>query len=297
MNAVRTPATLQGAVQFADVNWAGRQHRIEYVRIAPERREQPLLVFLHEGLGSVTMWKDFPRALCEAVGCRGLVLSRWGYGQSSPRQGHEKWPVEFMHHQARHFLPAFFEAIGHDTATDRPWFYGHSDGGSIALIHAASFPARVGGIVVAAPHIFVEEITTSSIEKARDGYVTTDLRAKLARYHADPDSAFWGWNDVWLDPDFKRWNIEALLPQIRCPVLAIQGHDDEYGTMAQIDGIAAAVPQAQLLKLDDCGHSPHRDQPAQVMLAVAGFVHRHAAPAAAPLSPTTPAQTGALSQR
>lgn len=292
----RTP-TLQGPVQFADVAWAGHRHRIEYATIAPERLDQPLLVFLHEGLGSVTMWKDFPRALCDAAGCRGLVLSRWGYGQSSPRQGHEKWPVDFMHRQAREFLPAFFEAIGHDTAADRPWFYGHSDGGSIALIHAASHPERVAGIVVAAPHIFVEDVTVASIQMARDGYVTTDLRAKLARYHADPDSAFWGWNDVWLDPDFRRWNIEALLPAIRCPVLAIQGHDDEYGSMAQIDGIAAAVPQAQLLKLDDCGHSPHRDQPAALMMAVSGFLHRHAPVAAAAHRSKTPAKTGALSHR
>jgi len=262
-------------VRFADVSWDGMRHDIEYVLVAPQRTRQPLLVFLHEGLGSVTMWKDFPYALCEAAGCRGLVLSRWGYGQSSPRPGHEKWPVDFMHRQARDFLPAFFEAIGHDTRADPPWLYGHSDGGSIALLHAAACPDRVGGLIVAAPHLFVEPVTLASIQQARDGYVTTDLRSKLARYHADPDSAFWGWNDVWLNPEFKHWNIQALLSAIRCPVLAVQGHDDEYGSMAQIDGIAQEVPQAELLKLDDCGHSPHRDQPARLIEASVAFMRRH----------------------
>ncbi|MBX6319453.1 alpha/beta hydrolase [Pigmentiphaga sp.] len=270
-----TPDADAVPTRFADVSWDGKRHDIEYVFIAPQRTQQPLLVFLHEGLGSVAMWKDFPRTLCEAVGCRGLVLSRWGYGRSSPRPGHEKWPVDFMHRQARHFLPAFFEAIGHDTRADPPWLYGHSDGGSIALMYAAAFPDRVGGLIVAAPHLFVESITLASIEQARDGYVTTDLRSKLARYHADPDSAFWGWNDVWLNPEFKRWNIKALLPDIRCPVLAVQGYDDEYGTMAQIDGIAEEVPHAELLKLEDCGHSPHRDQPAKLIEACVAFIRRH----------------------
>ena len=141
-------------VRFADVSWDGMRHDIEYVLIAPQRTRQPLLVFLHEGLGSVTMWKDFPYALCEAAGCRGLVLSRWGYGRSSPRPAHEKWPVDFMHRQARDFLPAFFEAVGHDTRADPPWLYGHSDGGSIALLHAAADDVRAGRLdAEAAPAI------------------------------------------------------------------------------------------------------------------------------------------------
>lgn len=281
----------QSATQFANVRWNDREDLIEYVWIAPQRRQQPLLVFLHEGLGSVAMWKEFPRALCEAAGCRGLVLSRWGYGQSSPRAGHERWPVDFMHRQARDFLPRFFEALDLDTAADPPWFYGHSDGGSIALIHAASRPDHVAGLIVVAPHTFVEDLTIASIEKAKDGYVTTDLRSKLARYHADPDSAFWGWNDAWLDPAFRRFDIRPLLNAIRCPVLAVQGRDDEYGTMAQIDAIALAVPQAELLKLDDCGHSPHRDQPAALMRQVSEFLWRHPrapAPAGAAAATRTP---------
>ncbi|WP_371820379.1 alpha/beta fold hydrolase [Verticiella alkaliphila] len=261
--------------EFVTVDWNGRSDRIEYQRISAERRDAPLLVFLHEGLGSITMWRDFPRQLCEAAGCRGLVFSRWGYGASSPRGGHERWPVDFMHHQAQDFLPAFFAALGIDTRQDRPWLYGHSDGASIALLHAAACPAHVAGVIVAAPHIVVEDMTIRSIEQARDGYVTTSLRSKLARYHDDPDSAFWGWNDVWLDPAFRAWNIQGSLPGIQCPILAVQGHDDEYGTMAQIEGIAAAVPHCELLKLADCGHSPHRDQPSAVILATTEFLRRH----------------------
>jgi pimeloyl-ACP methyl ester carboxylesterase len=254
------------------VAWDGHDHQIEVDWLAPQRRHRPLLVFLHEGLGSVAMWRDFPARLCEAADCRGLVFSRWGYGQSTPRPPHERWPIDFMHRQASAFLPAFFAAVGVDTRAEPPWLYGHSDGGSIALLHAAACPDRVAGLVVAAPHIVVEDLSVTSIDKARDAYLATDLRAKLARYHADPDSAFWGWNDVWLDPAFRDWDIRAALPAIRCPVLAIQGVDDEYGTMAQIEGIAEAVPQAQLLRLDDCGHSPHRDQPLAVMQAVAGLL-------------------------
>jgi pimeloyl-ACP methyl ester carboxylesterase len=263
-------------VEFVEVPWRDRRDRIEYTWIGRERHDQPLMVFLHEGLGSVTMWRDFPARLCEAAQCRGLVFSRWGYGQSTPREGHERWPVSFMHHQAHDFLPAFFEALGLDTRTDRPWLYGHSDGGSIALLYAARYPDRVAGLVVAAPHTFVEDVCIASIEKARDGYVTTDLRSKLARYHADPDSAFWGWNDVWLDPAFRAWDIRDELPAICCPVLAVQGIDDEYGTMAQIESIAQAVPGTELLKLPDCGHSPHRDHPMPLTMAVTGFLRQHA---------------------
>jgi pimeloyl-ACP methyl ester carboxylesterase len=250
------------------VVWDGHTHEIELTWLSLHRRHRPLIVFLHEGLGSVAMWRDFPSKLCDAAECRGLVFSRWGYGQSTPRQPHERWPVDFMHQQAERFLPTFFAALGLDTQVEPPWLYGHSDGGSIALLHAAAFPGRVAGLIVAAPHIMVEDVSIASIEKARDAYLATDLRTKLARYHADPDSAFWGWNDVWLDPGFRDWDIRPVLPSIRCPVLAIQGVDDEYGTLTQIQGIADVVPTAQVLTLDDCGHSPHRDQPEAVLQAV-----------------------------
>lgn len=263
------------AVRFADIDWAGRPVRIEYAWIAherPDRRDRPLVVFLHEGLGSLSMWKDFPRTLCDAANLRGLVYSRPGYGQSTPRAPDERWDVAFMHRQAEEVLPAFLAAVGVDALASPPWLFGHSDGGSIALLHAARFPRAVAGLIAVAPHIFVEEMSVTSIEAARRAYVDTDLRSRLARYHDDVDSAFWGWNDVWLDPAFRSWTIADRLPLIRCPVLAVQGEDDEYGTLAQIDGVARVVPQARRVKLAACGHSPHRDQPERLLDSVVQFM-------------------------
>jgi pimeloyl-ACP methyl ester carboxylesterase len=231
-----------------------------------------LVVFLHEGLGSVAMWRDFPQRLCRTLGLRGLVYSRPGYGRSTPRAAEEVWDLDFMHRQAHEVLPALLSALGVDTAAHPPWLFGHSDGGSIALLHAAKFSERVAGAIVLAPHILVEELSVSSIEKARRAYETADLRSRLARYHDDPDSAFWGWNRIWLDPRFRAWSIEAELAGIRCPLLAVQGLDDEYGTLEQIRGIARRVPQTRLLELPDCGHSPHRDQPEALIRAASAFV-------------------------
>lgn len=254
---------------FVEIEVAQRGLRIEHRWLLPERTDAPLLVFLHEGLGSVSMWRDFPERLCMAGGFRGLVYSRPGYGQSSPRAQDERWSPDFMHAQAHKVLPALLAALG---ITERIWLFGHSDGGSIALLHAARFPDRVHGAIVMAPHLFVEDLSVGSIAKARTAYLETDLRSKLARHHADADSAFYGWNDIWLAPAFRAWNIEQDIRDIRCPLLAIQGENDEYGTMAQIDRIAALVPGAEQLKLADCGHSPHRDQPEQVISATVGFV-------------------------
>jgi pimeloyl-ACP methyl ester carboxylesterase len=259
--------------ELASIDWQGRQVHIEYQWISPELAHRPLVVFLHEGLGSVSMWRDFPQRLCEAAGVRGLVYSRPGYGQSSPREPDERWAVDYMHRQAYEVLPALLDALRVDV---KPWLFGHSDGGSIALLYAARFPASVAGLVVAAPHILVEEFGLKSIRQARDAYATTDLRSKLARHHADVDSAFWGWNHIWLDPAFEAWNIEQELPSITCPVLAVQGLDDEYGTLEQIRGIARLAPQTQLLELPACRHSPHRDQPDSLIDAVSRFIaHNH----------------------
>jgi len=261
--------------EFAAIRWRGKDVRVEYQRIAPERTEAPLLVFLHEGLGSIAMWKDFPERLCAAGGFRGLVFSRPGYGRSTPRDADETWDVDFMHRQAHEVLPAFFEAIG---LQEKPWLFGHSDGGSIALLYAARFPDRVAGLVVMAPHILVEDVTVANIELARQAYLDTDLRQKLGRYHDDVDSAFWGWNRIWLHPPFRQWNIESELATIRCPILAIQGIDDEYGTLQQIRGIAERVPQTRLLEIPDCGHSPHRDQPEAAIVATVSFVKAENSP-------------------
>jgi pimeloyl-ACP methyl ester carboxylesterase len=254
---------------FATVPFQGHPVVIEYAWVGPATPAAPLLVFLHEGLGSLAMWKDFPQQLCAALGCRGLVYSRPGYGRSTPRPAGERWTADFMHQQAQALLPTLLAEL----RVNEPYMlFGHSDGGSIALIHAASFAQRVRAAVVLAPHILVEAFGLASIRQARQAYLEGDLRERLARYHDDPDSAFHGWNEIWLSPEFEAWNITGLLPAIRCPLLAMQGEDDVYGTMAQIDGIEAAVPGTRLVKLPGCGHSPHRDQPAAVIEATREFL-------------------------
>lgn len=260
------------STQLIPVAVNGRKFQIEIAWVGVDDSRAPLVVFLHEGLGSLAMWKDFPQQLCEAAGARGLVYSRPGYGQSTPRPYAEKWGLDFMHVQAQQVLPALLETLGVNAKREPIWLMGHSDGGSIALIYAATFPENVAGAVVMAPHIMVEEFGLVSIREAREDYLRTDLRAKLARYHRDVDSAFWGWNDIWLDPNFPSWTILPILPAIRCPLLAIQGLDDQYGTMEQIAGIARRVPQTRLLKLGLCGHSPHRDRPESVIDATADFM-------------------------
>jgi pimeloyl-ACP methyl ester carboxylesterase len=272
---------------FVDIEYDGRATTLEYAWVEPAgapvasdplRREAvdvPLVVFLHEGLGSLSMWKDYPQRLCDACGSRGLVFSRAGYGRSTPRRADERWPVDFMHRQAQDVLPRLFDRLGVRAHANPPWLLGHSDGGSIALIHAAAFPDAVAGVVAVAPHIFVEDVSMASIAAARDAYRATDLRARLARYHDDPDSAFFGWNDVWLDPAFRDWSIEPVLDRLQCPILAVQGEDDEYGTLAQVTGIRARVPHAEIVVLVNCGHSPQRDQPEALTRTVADFIARH----------------------
>jgi len=257
--------------EFVDIAWGERSVRIEHQWIAREKHEAPLMVFLHEGLGSLAMWKDFPERLCTSLGCRGLVYSRPGYGRSTPREAHENWDIDFMHRQAHEVLPALLRALDVDAAHERPWLLGHSDGGSIALLFAARFPGSVGGAIVIAPHILVEERSVASIEQARTAYLETDLRERLARYHEDPDSAFWGWNRIWLHPPFRQWSIEGEIGSITCPLLAVQGVDDEYGTLEQIRGIVRVVPHTHLLELADCGHSPHRDQGDALIAAIKTF--------------------------
>lgn len=258
--------------EFVELDWDGRRVLVEHRWLRHERRDRPLLVFLHEGLGSVSMWRDFPDRLCEAIDCCGLVYSRPGYGRSTPRAPDELWGLDFMHRQAQQVLPALLAALGVDTVATPPWLLGHSDGGSIALLHAARF--SVAGAIVLAPHIFVEALSIASIAQTREAYLETDLRDRLARHHDNPDSAFWGWNRIWLHPPFREWNIEAELEHIRVPVLAIQGLEDQYGTLEQIRGIQRRQPSTVLVELTDCGHSPHRDQPERVIAAIQGFLQR-----------------------
>ena len=237
----------------------------------------PVMIFLHEGLGSVAMWRDFPLALCKALRVKGLVYSRPGYGQSSKRSPKESFENDFMHKEAFEVLPALLKALNVRTP---PWLFGHSDGGSIALLYAACRPTA--GLIVMAPHIFVEEKSLLSITKAKEAYENTDLRQRLARYHVDVDSAFWGWNRIWLAPEFRSWSIENELATISCPVLAVQGINDEYGTLAHIRNIQHHVPHTQLLEIDHCGHSPHRDQPQALTHACVQFFQASASPPAHP---------------
>lgn len=259
---------------FVEIDWASRAISIEYQWIKNTTPNAPLMIFLHEGLGSLAMWRDFPQRLCEALGCQGLVYSRPAYGYSTPREQDDNWDVDFMHRQAYEVLPALLLALKIDSNKQPLWLFGHSDGGSIALLFAAKYAEQCSAVIVLAPHIFVEDITITSIEEARVAYTDTNLSEKLGKYHNDPDSAFWGWNDIWLKPAFRDWNIEQEISNIRCPLLAVQGLQDQYGTLEQIRGIRRKVPSTQLAELDNCGHSPHRDQPQELTQLTINFLHR-----------------------
>jgi pimeloyl-ACP methyl ester carboxylesterase len=248
--------------------------RLECRRIAGA---EPTLVFLHEGLGSVSLWRDFPDRVAAATGLAALVYSRQGYGGSSPVPVPR--PLDYMQREGTDGVPRVLDALG----LERVILIGHSDGASIALVNAAlDRTERVAGLVVMAPHSFVEDMCTAAIAEARTAYETTELRARLARHHGDNvDCAFWGWNRAWLDPGFKAWNIQEYLPSIRAPVMVIQGWQDEYGTESQVEAITRLVPAgAETVMLDKCGHSPHKDQPEATLAAIAGFVARIRPPAA-----------------
>jgi pimeloyl-ACP methyl ester carboxylesterase len=245
-------------------------HRLEIKHIAG-RAELPTLVFLHEGLGSVAMWRDFPDRVAAATGAPALVYSRYGYGKSDPLQGDRG--VDYMHAEALTVLPELRRKLGLDDVV----LLGHSDGASIALIHAGAGKWPVRALILEAPHVFVEDLSIASIAAAKRAYETTDLPKRLGRYHDDVDGAFRGWNKIWLDPAFRAWNIEDYARGVHCPTLAIQGADDEYGTPAQLDAIARGVagPFEQVV-LADCGHSPHRDQPAATLAAILQWWHNPA---------------------
>ncbi len=249
---------------------AGR--RLEYQWVGDPAPGKRALVFLHEGLGSIRQWRDFPAKLSEAAGLPALVYDRYGYGQSDALQEPRR-TVRFMHEEALSSLPEVLKAL----EIAEPILVGHSDGASIALIFAgAGHPAK--GVVAMAPHVFIEPICIESIRKAAKTFETTDLRERLGRYHRDAAKTFYGWADVWRDPQFGGWDIRSdYLPGVQCPVLAIQGYDDEYGTMAQLDEIGARVKgPCELLKLERCGHAPFRDQPEKTLAAAAAFARKNA---------------------
>ncbi len=240
-------------------------HRLEYETIGLGAADAPAIVMLHEGLGSVALWRDFPGAVNEATGLRVLVYSRWGYGKSEPITTFPHG-TDYMHREALEALPDLLRKLG----IAKPILFGHSDGGSIALLYAARHIAPEPLAVIAmAPHVFVERVSTISIAKARVAYEETDLRSKLAKFHDDVDSAFYGWNTAWLLPAFADWNIETEIADIRCPILVIQGEGDEYGTPKQLESIKThSGGKAELALLPNCGHSPHRDQREATLAAI-----------------------------
>ena len=244
-------------------------HRLEHAWYGPPPGDAPTLVFLHEGLGCVRMWRDFPAEVAKGTGCGALVYSRLGYGGSDPVTLPR--PLRYMHDEALVSLPDVLDAADVRDAV----LVGHSDGASIAIIHAASRTgARVRGLVLEAPHVVCEDISVRSIAKAREAYLHGDLRARLLRWHgSNVDGAFSGWNDAWLDPAFRAWNIEEYLPHVRVPALLVQGADDEYGTLGQLDAIEAGVrARVERLVLPSCAHAPHRDQPGPTLEAIVHFV-------------------------
>lgn len=240
--------------------------RLEYERFDGGGTGARSLVMLHEGLGSIALWKDFPERLARATRTNVLVYSRHGHGKSAPVR--ESRTVRYLHDEALIVLPQLLDAL----EITKPILFGHSDGGSIALIHAGGSGRPVDSVIALAPHVFVEDLSVDSIAAARVAYETGNLRDKLTRYHDDVNGVFRGWNDIWLSHDFRSWNIEEYLPHIACPVLAIQGAQDEYGTLEQIRRICTTAPRADALCLAECRHSPHRDQPEQVLDAVARWL-------------------------
>jgi pimeloyl-ACP methyl ester carboxylesterase len=244
--------------------------RLEYRMIGPRPAAAPTLVMLHEGLGSAELWGDFPERLADATDTGVFVYSRAGYGRSSPVPLPR--PLSYMHDEALEILPKLLDTIGFR----RGLLIGHSDGASIATIYAGSVQDhRVRGLALIAPHFFVEDVGLAAIAQAREAYELTDLREKLMRWHADVDNAFCGWNDAWLDPDFRQWDISEMLAYIRVPVLIVQGEDDQYGTKRQIEvAEEECYCPVEATLLPNARHSPHKEAPEATLAVVVGFVNR-----------------------
>jgi pimeloyl-ACP methyl ester carboxylesterase len=246
-------------------------HRLRVRKLSRTERDsqdgRPTLVFLHEGLGSIEMWHDFPLAIMETTGCDALIYDRWGHGKSDPLD--EKRTLRYVHDEALASLPQVLAELKVDDAI----LIGHSDGGSIALIFAAEFPTLVRGLISEAAHVFVEEITLDGIREAVEIYQTTDLKEKLARYHGDnTEKIFRAWYDIWLTPEFRQWNIEDCLAKINCPLLVIQGEDDQYATEAQVEAITRQVAGSRSILIPNCAHTPHKEARDRVIKEMTEFI-------------------------
>ena len=241
---------------------AGQQ--LDYI-VKNEPGSRPTLVFLHEGLGSIELWRTFPDEVVGATDHRGLVYSRSGHGWSETATGPR--PLDFVDREALDVLPTLLRRLD----VPHPILVGHSDGASISLVYAAYHQTEA--LVLLAPHVFVEDAGLAKIKDLGQQPQRDELIDKLVKYHRDPAATFSAWNDVWLDPGFKTWNIEQVLDMIECPVLLIQGLDDEYGTMAQIDAIERQLSgPVERLELAECGHSPHLSQPEQTLESTVRFI-------------------------
>jgi pimeloyl-ACP methyl ester carboxylesterase len=245
-------------------------HDLEYRMIGPQPSDAPTIVMLHEGLGSAAMWGDFPDRLQAATGMGVFVYSRAGYGASTPVTLPR--PLDYMSREALDVLPALLDTMGFQ----RGIFLGHSDGASIAAIYAGGMgDHRLRGVVLIAPHFVVEDVSVASIAEIKTLYQTTDLRAKLARWHSNVDNAFYGWNDAWLDPDFRRWDISDYLAYVRIPVAILQGGADQYGTIRQVEiGKEECYCPVDVTLIPRCGHSPHREAPELTLATTSEFVRR-----------------------
>jgi len=264
----RLPLMTESSFSHQALTLSVHDHRLEVQRIIAGPAKGPEIVLLHEGLGSISHWKDFPGRVAEATGCSVTAYSRYGCGNSDVLT--EARDVRYMHDEALAALPDLLSQL----KIENPILVGHSDGASIALIYAGTHD-RVRGLILLAPHVFVEDLSVASIAEAKVKFETTNLPEKLARHHRDAERTFWGWNNIWLHEDFRRWNIEEYLPRITCPILVIQGLDDQYGTMGQVDAIRRqAGGPVEVLVLVECRHSPQRDQRDATLAAIKTFVRQ-----------------------
>jgi pimeloyl-ACP methyl ester carboxylesterase len=255
-------------VQWIDLALPEGQVRIEFQWVGLADAPGPVMVFLHEGLGSLSMWKDFPDRLCKRLACKGLVYSRPGYGGSQATLPTQRWGPDFMHRQAHTTLPALLTAL----QVQGPLvLLGHSDGASIALLYAALHPQSCKAVIALAPHLFVEAQTLLAIEALQDPQVRQPLLARLGKYHQDPQSALEGWSQAWLAPDFVAWSITDTIKALQCPVLAVQGRQDEYGSLVHLQTLAQHHCATEQLIFDACGHAPHRDQAERLSAAICDF--------------------------
>ena len=245
--------------------------RLETVTIGDFLPDVPVLAMLHAGLSCIDGWRSFPEKLVEVTGLSALVYSRYGYGQSDPLR--ESRNSQYLHHEAEVVLPQVLAKFG----ITRPVLFGHSDGATIALLYAAKFPDSPIAVIAEAPHVFVEDITIAGLLEAKKAFEEerSALKTGLKKYHIDAVGTFQGWNDIWLNPAFRSWNIVSELDTISCPILLIQGNEDQYGTIAQLEAIKSKAPQAEVLMIRECMHSPHQDQELKVLESSGDFLRQH----------------------